>query len=69
MPCEIFFSAYVMKVMVLTKDPIFVVITFLQFCDLCYHYTRHILTTYISTKEKTASYRSLMVLYTGLINQ
>ena len=55
--------------MVLTKDPIFVVITFLQFCDLCYHYTRHILTTYISTKEKTASYRSLMVLSTGLINQ
>ena len=55
--------------MVLTKDLIFVVITFLQFCDLCYHYTRQILTTYISKKEKTASYRSLMVLSTGLINQ
>ena len=55
--------------MVLAKDLIFVVITFLHLSDLCYHYTRHILTTYISTKEKTASYRSLMVLSTGLINQ
>ena len=30
------------------------VITFLQLSDLCYHYTRHILTTYISTKEKNS---------------
>ena len=41
-----------MKVLVLAKDLIFVVITFLHLSDLCYHYTRHILTTYISTKEK-----------------